>query len=415
MAFNVYISGGSVQGDIVSAVITTPASPTVPPTPSTAATSRDIEWSFILCDLTGDPITILDNVATARTITYTLNRPATATFAVPSDDPKANLLHTDSDPYLNEMNRVLKCYRLEETGWVLRFAGIVYQIQDEADETGCRSSVTAFDPSQVLYSRIVMDGSGVIKTVTSTDFSDSHGSAIARELVDYNVGNTGTAYLDTTGGTFDATTVQTVTFEEGYTVGQALETLTETGTMDVIFEPLDSTAGLFATMSVVAERGNNSTTAIFGYDTLNYAVKSFRRLKDGSQLANDVYVNGNRPAKTVAWQVSNAQDATSVTKYGVYQSWRAADPDITDQTFLDDLSAAELRFRKQPRETLAVTPFPERGPVPFNEYFLGDTVYFYCSTNARKAIQGAQRVYGLSIDISDNAFETVGEIVVAAA
>lgn len=384
-------------------------------TVTTAATPRDIAWSFVLCDLAGNPITILDNVATGRQITYTLNRPAQVQFVVPSDSPRANLTHTDGDPYLNEMNRVLKCYRLEQSGWVLRFAGIVFQIQDEADETSARSSVTAYDPSQVLYQRLCMSGDGVIRTLATADFYDGRGSMIAKNLVDFNVSNTGQAFIDTTGGYFATTTTQTVTFEEGYTVGQALETLTETGTMDVVFDPLDDTAGLFATMSVVGKRGNDNTSAIFGYDTVNYAVKSMRRLKDGTVMSNDVHVAGDRPDKGTQWTTATAQSRDSQGKYGWYQSWRPADPDITSSDFLTFLASEELNFRKNPREQLSITPFPERGPIPFNDYFVGDTIYFYCSENVRQSIQGSQRVYGMTVNVEDNGYESMGEIVVAAA
>jgi hypothetical protein len=381
-----------------------------------ALTVPRVEWRIVIADLDGTAIVSVEGIASQKQVVYRLNRPAQLSFVVPSDDPRVNTLHTDGEPYISCSNRVVKGYRLESGTWTLRFVGLVMQVEDNGDAESVSTAVTAFDPQQMLYSRVARRTSssttgppGELNTAVYTTVA---GETIAREQVEHTITWSGGCFIETT-GTFESTTPQSLTIEEGTTIGAVLETLTDTDTMDVIFDPVDATPGIFAAMSVVASRGAPQPAAVFGYGTANYAVQSIRRLLNGSELANDVRVTGDRPAAGSQWPTGAAADGTSIAKYGRYESWRAADPDITSTVFLSTLAAAELALRKQPREYMSITPFAEKAPQPFTEYFLGDTIQIWTSKNLRQAVTGSQRVYGLTLSIDDTGFEGVSEILAA--
>lgn len=368
----------------------------------------EISWDFVVCDLNGTTISEVSPIATQKQLRYRLNRPAECSFTVPSDDARVSTVHTDGDPFLSCSNRVLKGYRSVAGTKTLQFAGIVMQVTDEGDADRAQTSCTAFDPSQLLYHRLVRTVTG---TVDTAPFTTIAGGTIAKNLIDRTVTYEGSVPINT-GGSVAATTAQTVTFEQGTTVGQALESLTDTDTMDVVFTPLDGSAGLFVTFSIVAARGSAKPDAVFGYGAGNYSVSQITRILDGTEMANDVSLAyGQRPDAGTVWPTSRVSDATNITKYGWYESWETIDVAVTNSTLVGVLAAAELSLRKKPKEYLNITPFPEKGPQPFTDYFLGDTIQIWTAATFRQAVTASQRVYGITIDIDESGFERVGQIV----
>jgi hypothetical protein len=91
--------------------------------------------------------------------------------------------------------------------------------------------------------------------------------------------------------------------------------------------------------------------------------------------------------------------------------------DVKDANLVDALGAEQLALRKAPRDLLTVLPTPEKAPLPFRDYFLGDVIQVYASVGAdqtypttRQSISGSQRVYGLTIDIDDEGVERVSGV-----
>lgn len=373
------------------------------------------DWRYGVCDLNGRVISLVSRLALNKKPKYRLNRPATNTCAVPSDEPLVNTSHTDGYPYVNEGNRVLKAWRRESGRWVIRFTGHILQLQDEGDEIRLQTLVSAYDPMQRLFRRLVRNSAGS-KTADVT-FTSESGATIARTLVErtiryggpLGISYTGTGSSTSLDGTFAATTAQTVTFPQGTSVGDALVYLTDTDTMDVVFAPLDRQDGMLVEMSVPAQRGTAKPNAVFAYAMGNHSIQSIRRLRDAFELANDVDIYGPH----LNLHGHPTPDATSQGIYGVWEDVRIL-PDINSQTFLDTLAQNEQDLRRNPRETLSISPAPEKGPVPFNEYDVGDTVQVYVGPTLRKTFAGAQRVYGLDLEIDDDGFERVGELIASA-
>lgn len=368
----------------------------------------DVEWMFTLCDLSGVALSRLSRVASNKHLEFALNRPAMCSFTVPSNDPRVNIVHTDSDPYLATNNRVIKGYRKESGSWTIRYAGVVTHLEDYGDGTKNTTSVTSYDPWFLLNSRLVRKNSTPDLPDAGAAYAPgaTAGNTLAKNQVDWTntLGETG---IRTSGGThtFNTTTSQTVSWDRGRTIGDALVELTDTATMDVYLLPVDLTSGKLVDMSVFAAMGSNKPSAVFGYGTANHAIVSFTRVVDGSQLANKVTWDTGTGGATAGTLQS---DATSVTKYHPYEAMTAG---VTmTATFADTLAAEELAFRKNPRRMISIKPAPERAPQPWTDYWLGDTIQVYCSNDLRESIAGTQRVYGVSIDIDDNGFERVSEL-----
>lgn len=376
-----------------------------------------VEWRIVICDLQGRPLSLVSRIALEKRLSFQLDRASQCAFTVPSLDPQVQTLHTDGYPFLNEMNRVVKAYRKEFGAWRLRFAGVVWTLEDQGEEDAQHTLVTAFDPLQMLTHRVVLTAAG--SDAVDVTFNEA-GAQIIKKLIQRSIDTHGTVGLGYTGspaqlqGSFAATTALPRTFYEGTDVASALASVTDTGTCDVTVTPVDRTDGTLAVLSVSAQRGSSKPAAVFAYNMGNHTITRIARLKDGDRLANDVTVYGGR--RTTAgsdWPVKkHLTDAPSIAAFHRHVATRAS-PELTQQAYVDALTAEELRFRKQPRELLSITPAAERAPLPFLEYDVGDSVPVYAEM--RETIAGEQRVYGFTIDVDDNAFEHVGELVAAAA
>lgn len=376
------------------------------------------QWEWVVADLTGAHITTLTTVGRNNSWVFRRNRPALVTLDVPSDDPRVNIPHTDGKPYVQKNIRLLKGYRLESGTKVLRFAGPILQTADNGGAEVCTTTLTAYSAEQRLYNRLCRrtslddDATGT-GTVDTCSFTGKTGNAIAKALIDQTISSAGALPLDT-GGTFATTSALPgpIKFEEGMTIGEALERLTGTETFDVVFNPIDGAGSVVVRMSIAAARGADRPAAIFGYGTANFAVQSMQRLDDGTQAANDVRVAGGRPAIGSTWTYGDQADATSIAAMGRYEAWDVADPAIVDTTLLGDLATAELALRKNGREHLTIVPNPEQAPQPFTDYFVGDTIHYHqTAAAAREALVDAQ-IFVEQIEgaMDDNGYERVTRI-----
>jgi len=365
------------------------------------------DWRFVLCDFLGVPIAVLSAVASDKQLDFRLGRPARCSFTVPSAEPLVNLSHTDGFPYLSTGRRTVKAYRREGAAWVLRFVGYVWQLGDAGDADTMRTAVTCFDPMQRLARRIVRDAPGA---VTATILANGGGAAIAKDLVDATNLHAGATGITTTGGTFATTPTLSYSFEPGTFIGPTIVELCDTDTVDVYFDPIDATDGLHVRMNAVAQRGTDRPHAKFGYARGNHANAVFQRTEDMEQVANDLTILGG-PAETRLQK--RLTDAASIAAFGVYEDARAVTL-ATTQDRIDAIAAGELDFRVSPVGPLKVVPQPERAPVPWDEYFLGDTVRHYLSADTREAAVETQRVHGITVNIDDDGFESVGELLTAA-
>jgi hypothetical protein len=370
-------------------------------------------WRLVIGDLNGRPISVISTLARQKQIVAQLNRPMQASFVVAGDDPRVNSLHSDGLPYLWPGARTMKWYRKEGTAWVLRFAGYIWSInpaERDSDSSVVDIAITCFDPFQRLMKRLCRNAAGsYASTVT---FTSTPGATIAKTLVDRTIlygGDVGIATSGTFGG---ATTPQTVKYDQQF-VAQALIDLTNTMTLDLIIQPVDRFDGTLASMGAIAQRGVDRPAVIFGYDAIPHSALGFNRSLSMDEFANDITLYSGPTSAGKKLLSAHRASANSKTTYGTYEDAQVL-TEITEQDFLDTIADTEIQLRKNPRDLVAIRPVPGRSPSPWLDWWLGDRIFTEWSNNTGATGSGYQRIYGATIDIADQGFETISELLVSA-
>jgi hypothetical protein len=425
-------------------------------------------WRFLVTDLDGKGITLLDSLASDRMVTPKLSEPLEVSGTVPSDSDYVNRVHTDGFPLLAEGVRQLYCFRREEDTppyYTPRASALIMQVDDASHSDDARSRFTAWDPWQYLFSRPVLqsalatvgDKQGVTgdlitsanmlypATMTADEIvtdilfvmlSSGDVTAPAAALqgfVDWGLSGFYTGTIETC-AKFDAHPPEDkggFPIQQFTSVGQALLDLVSTGYLDLVFEPIYdpiSRPGLLCQLSIYSQTVDDGTgeiiklgagtyrySAVFAWDRPGRSMVGVDNLFDGVGRANRIqYFNGQGgppvyrlgpPAKVPI------ADAASIATYGEYWTQQAF-PAATQAVAIRAVAGLQLALRKTFKETLTVNPAPERSPEPFVDYYLGDGVRVFVSDNMRQDLTGWQRIYGIPVEIDDNGVETVRELLV---
>jgi hypothetical protein len=381
-------------------------------------------WRFVVLNLSDwAALTFLDRFATGRAAQFTLNAPAQASGQVASDNPEVNIAHDDGLPFLEEGVRCLIGLRREggSPPWVVRFAGLLLQVSDEAQSDNAVTSFTAFDPWQFLYARPVRKADGTLPNEGGLKWKSVDPAVAAATLLARTIDEDGPTFIDAGpdyGGTeFWDGSIATLSdtdlnFETATSVGEAWEQLTRTGLLDIrlkpIYDPVNR-PGYLAELSIYAQRGSNKPGAIFAWDRPPHSLIGISRLKDGTKRANAIqpYAGDMQTPGT------EQTDSGSISTYGKYwapfvwsgQKYEAA---------VNALAAEQVLLRKRGQTTVTISPAPERAPIPFLEYDLGDRVPVYAGKRFRRTLSGYQRVYGIPVTIGDDSVELVESLIVSA-
>ncbi len=421
-----------------SALGTSPA----PPPPPAVTRYRTPFWRFVVLDLkTFETLSFLDRLASQRTATYTLNQAAVATGVVPSDNPEVNIPwpSIDDDPFLAEGTRVLLGFRREgvapDPPWVIRFAGIIMQMEDTAASDDSFSSYTAYDPWQYLLSRPVCNADGSLPGPDGISFTATHADVIAQELLANTIFNQGPVGVDAgaiNGGTgFYDGTIETciaidINFAQGTTVGQAWQQLCDLDVCDIVLAPIydpKNRPGYLCQFNIYTEVGSILDDQIFAWDMPSRSLVGISRLVEGgTQRANKVkYFSGQGGSATGGQTIPVQTDAGSVARFGEY--WRQQFfPGQNVAAAVQQLAQAQLQLSAAGKVTVAISPAPQRSPIPFEDFFLGDRVPVYASDRFRAPIPDPatsgsmvqyQRIYGIPLLIADDASEQINQMLTA--
>lgn len=445
-------------------------------------------WKHILTQRDSTQVADLSRLASARRGRFELGGPSFIEGRVPSDDPRVYLPAADGftraefDPFyypaganvdlarLSEGVRLMYSFRREAPAagdpWVVRHAGPILRIEDEADPDRRTSSFLCLDPWGYLYQRPVRRDDPDLITPSiainpmpgeqGTVFpAGTTGDAIATELLRRSIEEDGTTYIDAGvafGGTSDyAGTIETtarflgdpVVFPRGTTVGQAWEQLVDTGTLDIVLTPIwdpFNRPGYCAELSIFENVGGTPSDLFLGpsypsfrWDRSGRHLVRISRVQEGRERANRIRAysggtgtasnpwtghkgnEGGAPADTE----STWSDAASAARYG--ESW-------FEQTYVRQIGSEhvarqaqdDLRRRRTGVRTWRLYPTPEFSPRPFQDYMPGSFVGFYHSRKLREEQwwipenfndqELSPRVIGFTLDISDDALETVSEL-----
>jgi hypothetical protein len=382
-------------------------------------------WRFIVTDLDSVTLTFLDKLAENRTVTPTLNQPAVVSGQVPSDNPQINIEHTDGEPVLNEGDRLLYCFRREADGtatpWVCRASGIILNVRDNGNPTVPETEFRAYDPWQYLYRRPVVDLDGLLPCEAVDSQGDAvdpdcqgftylatRGSDIALELLVNTTLNHGETHIDY-GSVFwqgtieDTDVIAEILFQQGSSVGEAFDALVETGTLDIILTPVydpDNRPGITHELSIYSRAGSPQYEAVFAWDKPSRSVVELTANFDGNERANNVQYYAGQGGPPVPLQV----DGAAVTAFGEYWTQQFF-PGQTKAAAVEKMALAQLLLRARGLTTYTMSPAPERSPIPFVDYNLGDTIPVYASDRMRRPVAEMLRVTSIPLVIADDQME----------
>ena len=369
-------------------------------------------WRFLITDLGGVGITLLDHLASDRMVTLKLNEAAEVTGTVPSDSDYVNRLHTDGFPLLSEGVRQLYCFRREsETPpyYTIRASTLVMQMNDAAASDDARSRFTAWDPWQYMMMRPVLQSSAATGgTYVDGDLIDSagliYGAAQTAGAIALDMINTTIAFADagapaaaqllflrtiTNDGLTDPFGGTGYKIEQGTSLGQALQDLCATGYMDILLTPVYDSAspGALCDLDILSQSspylgaGVFNYNAIFAWDMPGRSVTGIDDMFDGLGRANVVQFYNSQGGPAVTQQT----DATSIASYGEYWAQQFF-PAQTEAVAVVAMAQQQLELRKNYKQTLTINPAPTRAPDPFVDYGLGDRVPVYASNRLRQTV-----------------------------
>ena len=373
----------------------------------------------------GAVVATLQRIGSQRTVTRILNASAVATATLPSDNIRVFLPDGDDGfPKVASGVRDLIGLRRESLTvpyYTVRYAGTIDQIQDAAAQDDARTTVTAHDPWQYLFSRPVRNGAGALPGVDGLSYSATTGDIIARQLLDNTIAIDGNARIDAGvayggtafyTGTIETTSALTINFQQGMMVGEAWKQLVQTNTMDIVLEPIYdpiNRPGYLAQLSIYVQAGTNRYNKILGWNSTPRSLVDLSRLIDHTQQANTVqfyYGQGGPPA-------TPQSDATSALVYGEYWAQQFL-PGQTVAVATEALAELQLQLRKDGKTTVSVSPAPERSPRPFVDYDIGDRLLVEAKASGfRQNLNGLIRIYGIPLNISDDSLESVQSMLVA--
>jgi hypothetical protein len=409
-----------------------------------------ITWRIVLCTNFGEPISMLDGIARDVTAQFTMNRAGMVTFNVPSDHPLVNEVFSDGLPYLVAGHRAVKAYRKVGEGaggWDLKFAGRVWSLEDQGDGDSVRTQVTCFDPLKILEKRVVRDHDGAYwrqsrwfyppTALQAPLLKDSgiSGSKIIKELIDRSRkfagmppggsstgSNMSPVHIET--GNYDEwpseTWAETQGFdyqtEPGSYVMPHIIQICNTGTVDLQPRYLDVFDGVFLHLGSTARLGSDKTGSVtLAYAATPFTASTFDRTQSLDDLANYIDLIGKKRTGNYGLAYDTAS-MDEVTGYLVFEAVENMS-DITNKDALQFLADLRLKMQKEPRDMVTVVPTPEASPLPWDDYYLGDTISIRAATTpypvTRQTVEGAQRVYGIQVTLDNDFGEFVSQLIVS--
>lgn len=427
-----------------------PGSPTGPGVPLPPLSSGGLAgirfyqgppWRWVVTDLETNTITFLDHLALDATVTYALNKGSTAKVTMPSANPEVNILHTDGEPFVSEGNRLLYGFRREggDPIWQVRFAGKILQVEDHGEVENARTVITAYDPWHLLYQRPMINEDGEFPDEAGFfSFDDTQAGNIALIFLRNTIINNGSGLndhgdlgIDTGDGPFPGAepgnlpgtpywdgeyepTTQRDTFsQQGMMVGEVWDQQLETGSLDIVMTPIYDPSrrpGYMADLSIFETAGSQKDDAVFAWDKPSRNLIGINSLKDGTKRANTIryYYGEGGPPSGGGIPLSYGP---SINKYG--ETWHQQFYPSRIEEVVNALATLQLLLMEDGVKTVHVTPTPERMPFLFTEFWLGDTVPVFASSNLRQAIAGFQRIYGVVLSIDENSYEQVPQLLVS--
>lgn len=407
-----------------------------PPAPPSARFFEGYQWRFLFANIPtpdadipsigGITTTWCDGLLTNRQIALTLDQASVITAAVWPDDPRVNLLFpSDSTPLVAPNNRLLYAFRREggTPKWVCRAAGLLLNTEDQADADVPLTHLTAYDPWKYLEGRPAMNANGELPGTQGFSWFATRGDAIICQLLQNTINGQGFCFVDAGvpfggtafyGGTIEATNQINFQVQQGTMVADAWTQLCDTGNLDIVLTPIYDTRrpGYTHELNIYKLAGAEKPSAPFSWDKLSRSATTIDRMHDGTpgNFVNIVQYFVGQGGFPAPLQTNPA----SLGAYLAYWSQQFF-PNQAVSTGAAVLAMAQqaLTLGKQGRRTTTLNPTPERSPIPFIDYDVGDRVPVNASSRLRIASAGYQRVQAIPITIDDDGIEHVDALLLS--
>ena len=387
----------------------------------------------------------ISSIAMDKQLRRRLNRISQFTCRVPSY--LVNEIQADGKPLVCSGFRQISV-TLDSTG--LFFHGIIWDVEDDGDEDMCYSTITCYDPMVVWHKRPARDAvdsySGTAGNFSDPSFIDRNttGPQIMEEILTASEqliwgadDGEGPLFIDLANSTFagggeDLTGAPT---NWPMMIAEIATLLTNTGELDIVIEPIIHVPG-GTTLSNMAEvhcfngnYGDNLTATVnLDYATGDHNARLMRRSDSMETVANkNWYYLGPRldqqhwrsniapPIGTLGALGTLLQDSRD--ELGVFMQIPIYDNfglESSAWPLYERSWLVESLLRAMPRQMVYLTPTRgEATSIGVGDFDIGDQITVNIGNKARVASTGAQRIYGYTIDIDDDAVEALGELAVS--
>lgn len=354
----------------------------------------------MLCDAGGNALCELATAA-GRRITFKRNAYAEAQCTISHEDEAASLFW---GAVRNTGMPTLRTYRKPGTALatdpaVLRFNGYAAPFTEDAEDASTLSLIFRSPFGRLVgdgpgYGRFLVPGIGVAADGTPLYYPPSTDAGqIAKGLID--LANTDSFTGLATTGTIQASKNRERTYDVGQNIGEAVSNLS-TGLLDGFdfVERFVEQGATLALFDVFASLGSDRPEVRFEYgaDTLSN-VRSVQRTTQPP--VNVVYAAGANGLFSVR------SDSASIARFGKWPQYVTL-TDVIEQTTLDD--RAQALIRPNASRTVTFSPEPTLAPLPWDDYFLGDTVRFF-ARRAALSENVAVRVNAFTVVVDEDGNE----------
>jgi hypothetical protein len=340
------------------------------------------EWTWLLCDGRGGALAEL-TTARGKSATFTRNSYAEASCVIGAEDDAALLI---ADTLKTGWPR-LRLYRrpANSSTAAVVFNGHFAPMTAQAAE-GSTLQIVARSP----YARVVGSGSGAgrFRTVPLNPSPNQLTLLVAVVLG-------GSSNIQLAMGLTADTKVRTISVQPGQNLG---EIITNLSNMDTGFDFTerfvdDPAVNLMSYFDTYARLGSDRPEVRFEYGS-----NTLSNLRDVTITTappiNQAFLLGANGISTFK------TDADSQVTYGPWPLTKTFSS-ISTQELLDDRAISLLR--PEPIQTVDMTP-DGHAPRPWDDFYLGDTVYVYVNRGALQ-INTAARVNSFTVVVDDNGIE----------
>jgi hypothetical protein len=201
-------------------------------------------------------------------------------------------------------------------------------------------------------------------------------------------------------------------YQRGAMLGPSIQELSdiEAG-VDINVDPVTRQLQLAAWDSYKTSEGwwgGIKNKVILGYNWGNKILKDAQWQEDPSKLCNNMYL------QSLGSPVGPVYDPVSQDTYGLFEELNT--PSQMNQALLQPFGVAELMIRSRPLVTWTLIPHPRMGtdgPTLFDDFNIGDQIYFTAIKDAVKIKRQAVRVFGATVSLDDNDNETISALQVS--